>query len=116
MTSIDAARSGLATRKEAEYWNDHQHRGPTNIQRGFLDTGMIPNWHRYETVQHVAQTMWLLKRKLEVTPSGLVVRKASVRVYRDMKSLVDQASINLDWAMKQLEQQRRNRRGDQPQS
>ena len=92
--------------REEKYWDDHQHRGPMIIQRGFLDAGMIPNWRRYGTRRHVAQTMWCLKCKLEATPSGPVVEKASVRVYRDMKSLVDQASLNLCHAMKRLEQQK----------
>ena len=98
------------------YWDDHQHRGPKNIQRGFLDTWMIPNRYQYETVQHVAQTMWCLQCKLEATPSGPVVGKASVRVYRNMKSLVDQESFNLYRATKQLEQQCRNSRGEEPES
>ena len=92
--------------QEAKYWDDHRRRGPEIIQRGFLDAWMIPSWDQYETGQHVAQTMSLLKRKLEATPSGPVVRKASVRVYRDFKSLVEQESINLYHAMKRLEQQK----------
>ena len=91
--------------RQAKYWDDHQRRGPKIIQRGFLDTWMIPPWHRYETVQHVAQTMWLLKRRLEATASAPVVSKAVERVYHDMTSLVDQESFNLNCATTQLEQQ-----------
>ncbi len=91
--------------REKEYWDDHRRRGPGIIQRGFLDAWMIPTWDRYETGQHVEETMSRLKRKLEVT-NGLVVKEASVRVYRDMKSLVDQASLNLYHATKRLGQQK----------
>ena len=91
------------SRGEATYWDDHQRRGPGIIRRGFLDAWMVPTWHRYETGQHVEDTIWRLKRKLAATPSAPVVKDASVRVYRDMKSLVDQESMNLCRATRQLD-------------
>lgn len=91
------------TEQETTYWDDHQRRGPDIIRRGFLDVRMVPTWHRYEIGQHVEDTMWRLKRKLEATPDAPVVRRASVRAYRDMKSLVDQESMNLYRATKQME-------------
>ncbi len=39
---------------------------------------------------------------IAATPSAPVVKDASVRVYRNMKSLVDQESMNLYRATKQL--------------
>ena len=91
------------TRREASYWDDHQRRGPGIIRRGFLDARMVPTWHRYETGQHVEDTIWRLKCKLAATPSAPVVKDASVRVYRNVKSLVDQETMNLYRATKQLE-------------
>lgn len=87
--------------RQATFWNDHRDRGPGIIRRGFLDAWMIPSLDRYRTAQRVAQTMFLLKRKLEATPDGPPIRKASLRVYRDMESLVQQASLNLAYAVKQ---------------
>jgi len=91
-------RCGAVTprnQQEAKYWHDHQKRGPKIIRRGFLDAWMIPPWNQYEIGQRVANTMWLLRQKLAATPSGPVVKKASLRVYRDMKSLIDQISLSL---------------------
>ena len=104
------------TRREATYWDDHQGRGPRIIRRGFLDARMIPTWHRYETGKQVEDTMWRLKRKLASTPSAPVVRDASVRVYRDMNSLVDQESMNLYHATKQVGNKRASVRATEPES
>lgn len=90
--------------RQAAFWNDHRDRGPNIIERGFLDAWMIPSRDRYETAQRVAQTMFLLKRKLAATPDGPLIREASLRVYRDMESLIRQESLNLAYATKQLKQ------------
>ena len=84
--------------REASFWNDHRRRGPTIIQRGFLDSWMIPTWRRYETGQQLADTMWRLKHKLTATPGGPVVGSASMRVYRSFRSLAKQEARNLERA------------------
>ena len=84
--------------REASFWDDHRHRGPAIIQRGFLDSWMIPTWRRYETGQQLADTMWCLKRKLDATAGGPVVRRVSVRVYRSFRSLAKQEACNLERA------------------
>ena len=89
--------------RQATFWDDHRDRGPTIIRRGFLDAWMIPSRDRYKTGQRVAQTMFLLKRKLAATPRGPLVQKASLRVYRDTTSLIQQESLNLAYAVKQME-------------
>ena len=84
--------------REARYWDDHRGRGPAIIQRGFLDSWMIPTWRRYETGQRLADTMWRLKLKLDATPSGPAVRKASMRVYQSFRSVAKQEARNLERA------------------
>lgn len=84
--------------REATFWEDHRRRGPLNIQWGFLDSWMIPTWPRYETAQQLADTLWRLTRKLKATPGGPAVKSASMRVYRDFRSLAKQEARNLERA------------------
>jgi hypothetical protein len=81
--------------RERRFWEDNNQRGPKLIQRGFLDSNIIPNRAAYPTIKNIAQTMWLLKGKLDITENAPRVRSASVRCYLDWVSYVRQMVISL---------------------
>jgi hypothetical protein len=81
--------------KERRFWEDNNQRGPKLIQRGFLDSNMVPNRATYPTIKNIAQTMWLLKGKLDITEKAPRVRSASVRCYIDWVSYVRQMVVSL---------------------
>ncbi len=80
--------------REHRFWSDNNHRGPKLIQRGFIDDKIVPNRPEYSVIKNLAQTMWLLKSKLEVTENAPKVKSASVRCYRDWASYVCQIVIS----------------------
>lgn len=89
---------GLARPKndrERGFWEDNNHRGPKIIQRGFLDSNIVPNHADYPCIKNIAQTMWLLKGKLDVTENAPRVKSATVRCYKDWSSYVRQMVISL---------------------
>ncbi|MGY4879456.1 hypothetical protein ACLUEY_16425 [Vreelandella aquamarina] len=79
--------------KESQFWKDNLHRGPKNIARGFIDSRIVPNRERYSNVVNVAQTMYLLKEKLDVTPEAPKFSYASVRCYKSWACYVQQISL-----------------------
>ncbi len=76
-------------------WVENVKRGQRSLQRNFLDTDIIPNWTKYSTIQEIAQSMWLLKAKLDATENAPSIKSASVRCYKDWESYVNQVSLNL---------------------
>lgn len=96
-------RSGAViprTPHERQLWDENLAFGMRNIPRGFFDPNKIPNFHRYPIAQQVSQSMWALKKKLEVTPGAPQVRRASTRVYGDWQSFVERVSFNLMAALR----------------
>lgn len=90
--------SGLAqpaNDRERGFWEDNNQRGPKLVQRGFLDSNIVPNRSAYPTVKNISQTMWLLKGKLDITEHAPRVKSASVRCYQDWRSYVRQMIISL---------------------
>lgn len=83
--------------RERGFWIDNNQRGPKNIQRGFLDSKFVPNRSSYPTIKNIAQTMWLLKGKLDVTENAPHVMGASIRCYVDWISYVRQMVISLNY-------------------
>jgi hypothetical protein len=81
--------------RERRFWVDNNQRGPSLIQRGFLDSHIVPNHAAYSTIKNIAQTMWLLKSKLDITEGAPIVKSASVRCYKDWASYVRQMVISL---------------------
>ncbi len=81
--------------RERRFWEENNQRGPRLIQRGFLDSNIVPNRSAYPTIKNIAQTMWLLKGKLDITENAPRVRSASVRCYLDWVSYVRQMVISL---------------------
>jgi hypothetical protein len=81
--------------REDGFWKRNLHRGPKNIARGFIDSNIVPNHEKYRYVRNVAQTMYLLKEKLDVTSGAPKVCHASVRCYKSWASYVQQVSLGL---------------------
>lgn len=93
-----AFESGLVQPRnetEKKYWLDNTKRGDSNIQRGFLDSSIVPNLEEYPTIKDIAQSMWLLKEKLDITKDSPHIKSASVRCYKDWGSYVRQVVISL---------------------
>lgn len=81
--------------REKRFWIDNIQRGPNLIQRGFLDSNIVPNREAYSVIKNIAQTMWLLKSKLDVTDGAPIIKSASIRCYKDWGSYARQMAISL---------------------
>lgn len=81
--------------REAFFWRDNNSRGTKLIQRGFLDSKIIPNRRKYPTTQKINQAMWLLIRKLQITAGAPKVTQASVRCYESWEAYVRQTKLSL---------------------
>lgn len=95
----DDFRSGRAVpnnKKEREYWKENARRVPRNLNKKFVDVNRIPSRMPYQTARQTLDAMSRLVRKLAATPCSPSPPKASVRCYRDWKSLVRQMSLNLN--------------------
>lgn len=95
--SHDYESGKIAPRNDREkgFWIDNLHRGPKVLQRGFIDTWLIPNWDAYLEIQLISQTMYLLSEKLRATDRAPIIAQASVRSYRDWNSFARQLALNL---------------------
>ncbi|PCJ35807.1 MAG: hypothetical protein COA75_09685 [Cellvibrionales bacterium] len=80
---------------ESRFWKENLHRGPRNIARGFIDSNIVPNHDKYRCVRNIAQTMYLLKEKLDITPGAPKFSHASVRCYKSWSGYVQQISLGL---------------------
>lgn len=56
--------------REEKFWKDNLSRGHTYFSRGFFDAKLIPNYNKYACASNIANTMWMLKAKLDVTPNA----------------------------------------------
>jgi len=80
---------------EHNYWIENLQRGRQNINKGFLNSNIVPNRSQFKTASEIAQSMWLLKSKLEVTDNAPIIKGASVRCYKDWNSFVRQTVLSL---------------------
>ena len=87
---------------EISHWPDNFKIIPNNIRRGFITADLIPNRHRYPDKQFLANAMSSLQRRLAQTEGAPIVRRASLRIYRDWPSLLRQSKVNLDDIARQL--------------
>lgn len=97
----DYTREGVVPRNDRErtLWEENLTFGKRNIPLGFFDASKLPTFNRYVISQQINQAMWMLLKKLEVTPGAPKVSRASTRVYRDWRCLVDRVSLNLRSAL-----------------
>ena len=90
---FESGEISASNEKERGFWVDNLHRGPKNIARGFIDSSKIPNYDKYSNVKNVAQTMYLLKVKLDATSEAPKFSHATVRCYKSWASYVQQISL-----------------------
>jgi hypothetical protein len=64
--------------REAQYWAENTKVVQGTGGRGFIDADLVPNLDRYREKQRIAEAMYILKKKLGVTPGGPRVKKASI--------------------------------------
>lgn len=81
--------------RQLSFWKDNYVRGSKLLARGFMDSKLIPNCEKYKTAKNIAQTMWLVKEKLSITPDAPAISQASVRCYRSWNDFAKQVSLNL---------------------
>lgn len=92
-SDVVAGRERTRNAREEGFWADNLKRLPQNIRSGFIDPYKIPN--RYELSVRLSQTMWLVKERLHRTPSAPMIRRASLRVYRDWDAFSRQQLFNI---------------------
>ena len=95
--SFDYESNSLKASNDREdgFWKNNLYRGPKNLSKGFIDSNIVPNHSKYIYTRNVAQTMYLLKEKLDVTISAPKICHASVRCYKSWSSYVRQISLGL---------------------
>lgn len=95
--SYDFEEGSAKPKNETErgYWSDNNKRGYTNIQRGFIDSSLVPNLDTYQTIRNISQSMYLLKEKLDITKDAPSIKSASVRCYKDWGSYARQMILSL---------------------
>lgn len=81
--------------REGGFWLENNQRGKATIQRGFIDSKLVPNRNNYRQIQTISQSMWLLKKKLDITQGAPSIKGASIRCYKDWDSYVRQVVISL---------------------
>lgn len=88
-------------KREKKYWPDNNYRGPNLIERGFMDSWMIPTRGGYDS-KEIHQTMWDLHEKLKATENAPIISKTSLRCYKSWKSYERQQMINFDSNVEKL--------------
>lgn len=94
-SDVDDGRVVARNAREQEFWNENLRRVPSNIVRGFVDPYLIPSWNRYSQIVNIMDTLYLVHKRLKVTPQAPPIRKASLRVYKDWRAFFHQFSLNI---------------------
>lgn len=69
------------------------------IPTGFIQIKFIPYHINYPTVKKSLDTIWLLKKKLQLTQTVPCVSDASIRVYSNWEACINQLRINFNSAL-----------------
>jgi hypothetical protein len=97
-------QSGIVTprnAKEKSFWDQNVGVVSRSLERGFLDSNKIPTLHRYPIAQKVSQTMWLLKKKLDMTLyDAPKIRKSTIRIHNSWRSFHGQVKRNVNLSTK----------------
>jgi hypothetical protein len=93
--NVEAGHTKPKNEREAGFWKDNLTRGNSYFSKGFFDAKLIPTHNQYTCATNIAETMWLLKEKLQITPAAPRISEASVRCYRSWADFARQVSINL---------------------
>jgi hypothetical protein len=94
----DYTRGAILPRNEREknFWEENTRNCPVGLKRGFIDPYKIPSRKQYRVVTDVMQSLWLIQKKLEITPHAPPVRHVSLRVYQDWEAFIKQMASNLE--------------------
>lgn len=97
----DYESNSVSPRNQMEkyYWSENSIRVSKTLARGFIDPNKIPTFNKYPFSQNLAETMYLLKEKLEVTQSAPKICKATIRVYNTWKSFHKQVKLNINHSL-----------------
>lgn len=102
--SVDfAEKRKLPKAAQLERWKENIRVSNLNLRRGFFDVKYLPNHPEYEIAQRVGNAMYLLCEKLRVTDGAPAIKRASVRVYRDWRSVEAQIETSLAALSRALE-------------
>lgn len=91
----EAGHIKSANGREEHFWKSNVSETPGTINRGFIDSKAVPSKLKYSTIQNMANSLWLLKEKLDATPNAPKVKKASIRCYKGWPEYVNQILISL---------------------
>lgn len=92
---FENGRAEPKNNREADFWRDNNYRGVKLIQRGFLDSKMVPNLKNYNTIKEINNSMWLLVNKLNITDGAPKIKDASVRCYRSWDAYIRQVILSI---------------------
>ncbi len=87
--------------KEKEYWPANLTTCPNTLNKGFIDINKIPAHYQFFRAQTINQSLYLLKDGLEKTHK-IIVKKASLRVYKNWHSFSKQLKINTEFVLNQV--------------
>lgn len=93
--NVESGHTKPNNEREAGFWKENLTRGNSYFSKGFFDAKLIPTHSEYTCASNIANTMWLLKEKLCVTPNAPQISSASIRCYRSWADFTQQVSINL---------------------
>lgn len=93
--NFETERTKPANIRQEQFWKDTLTRGQSYFSRGFFDAKLIPAYKEYTCSYTIANTMWLLKEKLNITSDAPKISEASIRCYRFWGDFTRQVSINL---------------------
>ena len=94
-----SGRANPRSNAERRLWTENISVVERNLPRGVIDPGKIPTWDSYPIAQRIANTVWSLGKKFQLTSEWEASYRASVRVYRDWESLVQRFVHNLEAAL-----------------
>lgn len=98
-SDFEAKRVTPKNLTEGSYWNENLVVVPKNLRRGFIDYNKIPFRKDYEFVQHIAQALYVLKQRLDLTPEVPSFRKITLRTYSTWEAFLTQGMTNLAWVL-----------------
>uniref|UniRef100_UPI004049265C hypothetical protein n=1 Tax=Flavobacterium sp. TaxID=239 RepID=UPI004049265C len=91
----------LAKEIEKKYWDDNLITVRKNLNRGFIDTYKIPNRDFFPLTKKINNLLYLIPFKLNEI-HGIKNKKASLRVYKNECTFINQLKINTDYILKGL--------------
>lgn len=88
-------------RKKYKYWENNINDIKYNIKKGFVDTYKIPNFEEFKTSQPLNNSLSLIVINLK-NIHNVIVKEASVRIYKDWDTFETQLKINVESVLKKL--------------